>query len=399
LDVTGKSKNAGTAVIQYACDNNASNQQWAVADASTGMVRLTSRNSNMVMELKNGATANGTPIAQNNWNGATYQQFQLSTCVSGSVCQPTNPCQTGAVTCSAGTPVCVTSGSKPAGTSCGSGMVCSGGNCQTGCWIGGAFLLTGTTNPGNTCQVCNPAKSTSGWSNNDGASVACGTCGGTAACTGGAPGPCSKTAATYWQDRDGDGYGNPLLASVSSCTPVAGWVTNNGDCDDADPQWYSGRTRCTVYTDPKELDTCTSNGTVSVGSCPTGCAGGQCRSFATVGTAGSVTCGTVTCSTSQGCFFVYPQYTPPSCGTVASSWFAMCDGPNDCPTGQVCCHMMPGAGWTTAEQTGCLAAGSCPYGNPGGYGELVCNPSNPVCPSGMTCQMQTSFLSIYVCKA
>lgn len=44
-----------------------------------GMVRLTSRNSNKVMEVTLGATADGTAVVQRKWSGATYQQFQLST--------------------------------------------------------------------------------------------------------------------------------------------------------------------------------------------------------------------------------------------------------------------------------------------------------------------------------
>ncbi len=38
---------------------------------------------------------------------------------------------------------------------------------------------------------------------------------------------------TYYQDIDGDGYGNPGV-SQESCSPVQGYVTNNGDCDDSD---------------------------------------------------------------------------------------------------------------------------------------------------------------------
>ena len=307
---------------------------------------------------------------------------------------PSNPCQV----CQSSSPSSWSQATNGASCSSSVGQICNAGSCQTGCWIGGGFVGSGAANPSNTCQICAPTKSTSAWSNNDAATaVSCGSCGGTASCTNMTLGPCSKTAQTYWQDSDGDGYGNPLVASVSSCTPIPGWVTNSGDCSDADSTWYCGRTRCSTYTDPNELDTCTSNGTVATSSCLSGCAGGQCRSYATVGTAGSVTCGALTCSTSVGCSFVAPDVTPPSCGTAAANWFETCDGPNDCPSGQVCCHILPLAGWGTAEQTSCIT-GACPYSNMGGYGELVCDPNNPVCPSGTTCQTTTSFLSIYICK-
>ncbi len=130
------------------------------------------------------------------------------------------------------------------GTSCGTGKVCSGGNCQTGCWIGGNFMLSGTTYPTNTCQVCNPAKSTSGWSNNDGASVSCGTCGGTAACANQAPGACSKNLVTYYLDFDGDGYGDSSH-SIVACSPPSGYVLQGGDlCDSnpGDPNAHPGQT-------------------------------------------------------------------------------------------------------------------------------------------------------------
>jgi hypothetical protein len=252
--------------------------------------------------------------------------------------------------------------------------------------------------------VCNPSVSTTAWSNRDGASIACGTCQGSATCVNMQLGACSIDTVTFWQDRDGDGYGNPLGPTTSGChgSIIAGYVENSGDCGDSDAQWYARRTHCFGTVDTTTLITCKDDGTTTTSTCATGCAGGQCRSYATVGSAGSVTCGTVTCPASQGCSFVSPgdSPTPPSCGTAASNWYETCDGPNDCSGGQVCCHILPLAGFTTAEQASCVASGSCPYSGPGGSGEVVCNPNaSPTgCPTGTTCQQTTSYLSIYVCR-
>ena len=40
------------------------------------------------------------------------------------------------------------------------------------------------------------------------------------------------TFLTYYVDADGDGYGDASATGVSSCNPIVGSVTNNGDCND-----------------------------------------------------------------------------------------------------------------------------------------------------------------------
>ncbi|TNE91569.1 MAG: hypothetical protein EP330_05020 [Deltaproteobacteria bacterium] len=45
---------------------------------------------------------------------------------------------------------------------------------------------------------------------------------------------------SYYDDRDGDGFGDAVGAADFTCTPLAGWVANRLDCDDNAPQVYPG---------------------------------------------------------------------------------------------------------------------------------------------------------------
>lgn len=55
------------------------------------------------------------------------------------------------------------------------------------------------------------------------------------------------TVATYYQDSDGDGYGNPAV-SQSIC-PTAGWVANNTDCNDGSNQVWISHAQCYANMD------------------------------------------------------------------------------------------------------------------------------------------------------
>jgi putative metal-binding protein len=53
---------------------------------------------------------------------------------------------------------------------------------------------------------------------------------------------CSGSIGTYYQDVDGDGYGNPAV-SVPPCSTIPpGYVPLAGDCNDGDPAVHPGAT-------------------------------------------------------------------------------------------------------------------------------------------------------------
>jgi len=287
------------------------------------------------------------------------------------------------------------------GTACGDGEVCYGGNCQTGCWISGSLVGNGATNSTNTCQICKPLQSTSDWVNNDAATaISCGGCDGTAACSNQKLGACSKDTATYYEDNDGDGYGNAAV-SVVACSAPTGYVKQSGDCADGNPAIYPNVVQCIGGSDYNTLQTCGSDGNFINTNCPNGCTHAQCKSLATISTAGLVTCGSTQCSTSVGCSYTSNSISGPSpvCGNPnSSSSYAKCDGPNDCASGQVCCYSQSSGGG--AQYMECVASTSCPYTNLGGSGMLVCDPSqSSPCSSGTCTLLNASYLfAAYVCK-
>lgn len=108
-----------------------------------------------------------------------------------------------------------------AGSSCGSGAVCTAsGRCAPGCWIGGVHYAPGTTRPDIACQECNPALSTSTWSNKP-AGTACDdgnvctngdACNGAGQCSSGAESGCAITRIrVYGAGVGGGGSSNEML--------------------------------------------------------------------------------------------------------------------------------------------------------------------------------------------
>jgi hypothetical protein len=124
------------------------------------------------------------------------------------------------------------------GTACGTGGICYVGACAGGCYIGGVQYTTNEPNPDNACQSCQPATSTSAWTN-----VSNGTgCGNGQICASGKCGiQCDIATVTY-----PSGTTDPMNA-CASCQPgtstsawtnlangsgcASGKVCNAGSCD------------------------------------------------------------------------------------------------------------------------------------------------------------------------
>jgi alpha-tubulin suppressor-like RCC1 family protein len=110
------------------------------------------------------------------------------------------------------------------GASCGTGQVCNGGTCQSGCWIDGALVGSGATNSSNVCQICKPATSTSGWSNNNDGTG----CGGGKICSAGScQSGCYIGSAVY-----ATGALNPAngCQSCNPATSTSSWYQVPSDC-------------------------------------------------------------------------------------------------------------------------------------------------------------------------
>ena len=77
---------------------------------------------------------------------------------------------------------------------------------------------------------------------------------------------------TWYSDRDGDGFGDPI-ETRSACARPAGYVPEGGDCDDDDERAHPGADDLCNGAD----DDC--SGTADDGACAIGCADGQREGF------------------------------------------------------------------------------------------------------------------------
>ena len=213
-------------------------------------------------------------------NGAgcgTDKVCNAGTCVScaaGSSCQPTNACKMGTTSCATGSPVCIASGDRANGTTCGTNMVCNAGSCAT-CSAGGA------------CTPTNPCHT------------------GTLTCTTGAP-TCTDTSQNQ---PDGTSCGTNLVCKTGSCLSC----TAGQACQPTNP-CATGVTSCATGA-----SVCTASGNKGAGTlCGAGqsCANGVLTLPAMCNAAGTCAAATMQC--------------PSGCNTAGTDCAT-------CPTGQTSC--------------------------------------------------------------
>ena len=155
---------------------------------------------------------------------------------------PANPCQS----CQPAKSTSAWSDS-PAGTECAFGSVCSGG-CRAGCYIAGVFRAPGAVDPSSTCRQCTPNLKTSDWSNlADGTS-----CGSGMSCLSGKCGGPKFTPQSSGSTADlqalwgssgtnvfAGGIGGVILHTSNGTTWTA---QNSGTTSSIDWLWGSGST-------------------------------------------------------------------------------------------------------------------------------------------------------------
>jgi len=132
------------------------------------------------------------------------------------------------------------------GTSCGTGDVCSGAICGAGCYVGGAVYASGAANPGNPCESCDPAASTTAWTRATNGAA----CGPGEVCSGGTCGAGCSIGGTVYPS----GAASPS-GSCQTCQPLTSTV---------------------AWSNVPNTTSCGGSGTCSSGSCiqPPSCAPG-----------------------------------------------------------------------------------------------------------------------------
>ncbi len=315
--------------------------------------------------------------------------FIGSTVYGAGASNPANNCQT----CQPVTSTTAWS-NIPNGSSCAQGEVCLAGACGAGCFIGGLVYASGIVNPANDCQSCQPATSTTTWSNiSDGSSCSAGEVCSAGSCTAGCfiggtvytsgtidpANACQScqpsTSTTAWSNvANGTGCASGEVCNAGTCAPdcfISGTLYSSGTLDPANACLScQPSTSTTAWSDVTYGNGCGSGKVCNAGACAAGCfIGGtvyasgalnpsnscqECQPAASTtawttlangtGCGSGEVCNSGSCG--SGCFIsgvsyptgaLNPADACQSCqpGTSTTAWTGLSDG-TSCGSGEVC---------------------------------------------------------------
>ena len=75
--MAGDSQDNGAKIVQFACRSGL-NQQWVLADAPEGNLRLVARHSGRSLDVQGAVSNDGTGLIQWPWSGDANQRFKLA---------------------------------------------------------------------------------------------------------------------------------------------------------------------------------------------------------------------------------------------------------------------------------------------------------------------------------
>jgi hypothetical protein len=282
------------------------------------------------------------------------------------------------------------------GTACGGGLVCANGICGTACDIGQTVYASSETNPANACQTCQPAITSTTWSDvKDGTE-----CGGGEVCSGGscnpgcyiggtvyAPNTANTTDAcescapsmstTKWSDvPDGTACGTGDICHKGVCgtgCEIAGvyYAKGASNPNDACQSCQPGAT--TAWSNVADGSSC-GNGQI----CSNGQCGTQCDIGGTVYTTGATEAGDACeiCQPGKSTTAWTTLANGTSCGSGVTCVAGMCNG---CVPGTTQCQANGVQTCNTMGQWGAAQACSASLTCLAGQCTGVCGPGQTTC--------------------